>query len=217
MITFHKTVAKHRCARIISIGHRCSSAIAIKGAGFRKESFPFDWAGSQNSHNVFAAIEDDLADFMPERGHLINRYGIGLPHLDASKSIEENEATMKRRCDRFLDVLRTERRKVLLVYANEDYLYSEAHRGVHSRKLFDGVLSISQLLRHKYPHLDFHILYIDGVVYDHTPFVTSVAMLVNTNDLINEKGSKASNALGQEFRWQLSKFLRTSVSVDKTE
>lgn len=118
----------------VSLGGTCHTALALRGTGLRKASFPFDWFISTD-HSVFLKIfEDDFRHFTDPNCFTLHEgvpssvntyYHIRLPHDFTHKdfSVEKGQAQWKefqtkydRRIERFRQ-LRTYRGKVFFVRA----------------------------------------------------------------------------------------------------
>src|SRR5437868_3294833 len=93
---------------VISIGHRCTSAIGISYALMRDASYPFDWCCSINSQNILNCLKNKFEDYFTKdinSNNLVNKYGIVFSHLDHTISNEQNSEMFKRRITRFISIL----------------------------------------------------------------------------------------------------------------
>lgn len=147
---------------VISIGHRCTSIILIREAGYKDASYPFDVSFSYNAGNVIKAIKDNFVDYCPidmEGNH--NKYGIA-PIIHYSKlSPEERHEMYKRRGQRFMNILNSDK-KVLFIYANEDFLHNKKYRE-NNDELYNYVVEFVEYIKNEFSQLSFQVLFIDSI------------------------------------------------------
>ena len=155
---------------VISIGIRCTSAIACRYAGIRKVAMPFDWTIPTTPSIVQAILEEDFKDFIPDVANekFINRYGIRLAHFnpDRNAGIE----AMKRRISRCRQLLNTYSGRIYFVYTHEDYLYDPAHRATtYTTERYNEMIQLYNYMCDTFPRLDIVIIYIDFADHPRIP------------------------------------------------
>ena len=155
--------------KVIAIGYRCMTSMALRHFGFQQESLPFDWLGASLSA-ITAALQDDLramllpTDIAPfldigplhdQNRTVVNKYGMACTHvfkkkLTGREQEEEVLATAKRRSERLLSILKGEEPVVFVRHQAE---------GQASPK-YEEWEEFLATVRTKFPSLCFRTLYV---------------------------------------------------------
>jgi hypothetical protein len=150
---------------IVPIGFRCSTAIACKYANIRKFSLPFDWGIPWYPKTIHQIIESNFENFYDfkapnDRAIFNTKYGFGSGHFN--KNINELVETMKKRVDRLNNIIIEQNKKIYFIHISEDYFYDEKHReDSFNDMILKQLLELEILLKTKYIHLNFNIIYIN--------------------------------------------------------
>lgn len=149
---------------ILSIGHRCTSQIAINNC-FKKiqKTSPFSWVNNYNAQNIIYIIENEFLTYLNNKvtgnthleKNLHNKMGSSFGHYNMKK--KEIVESFNRKIKRFLEILKDEKNRYLFIYINEDYLYNEDYRNNNDEN-YENLRKLNDLLINKYPELNFDIL-----------------------------------------------------------
>jgi len=173
---------------VISIGQACPSAIGIRYANMRDAAYPFDWCSCGEPNSVHNAVSDEFREFLPETmTGPFNAYKIALVHLDPKKSAKENHEIYKRRCERFVNLLNSDK-TILFVHSIERYLYCPSYRNNKSisDQWYEGICKFSTFLKIKFSHLRFQIIFIDWKYRMSTENILHVHVVSQMNLLCNK-------------------------------
>jgi hypothetical protein len=186
---------------VLTLGENCRIAEAMRDLDLRRESLPLDWCNGC-PHSAYLAIADEFAKhFEPSRlrveeprVYLNEDYAVQFTH--ESDDLEAEAEKYRRRSRRFVETLRSTDRRVLLLGQVLDrrgamdpwnppatrharYCLERFGPGRCSAAHFDAV---HQLVRERYPLLDFEMIVInydpakrprgENVVYRTLPFVS---------------------------------------------
>tara|TARA_Y100000992_G_scaffold297865_1_gene262093 strand:- start:320 stop:982 length:663 start_codon:yes stop_codon:yes gene_type:complete len=152
---------------VLSIGHRCTSQIAIqylsKSIKQYGETSPFSWVNNFNSKNILLTIKSKFNDYLEneisgeyhKKDSLptCNKHGFGHYNMKDKSTIH----SFNRKIQRFMNILEGTNGTVLFVYMNEDYLYNEEYRQMENKNYL-VLIELCDYLRNTYPKLKFHIL-----------------------------------------------------------
>ena len=149
---------------IISIGHRCTSQIAINNHFKAKQlTSPFSWVNNYNVRNIVDIIENNFLTYLENsvsgKTHLeenLNyKKGSSFGHYDIKNELIIN--SFSRKINRFINILNDKQNLYLFVYINEDYLYNEDYRN-NVDENYENLMDLNNLILNKYPCLKFNIL-----------------------------------------------------------
>lgn len=151
---------------VLSIGHRCTSQIAINGLKNLGETTPFSWVNCFSSKNILTVLQSDFenflinklppknADFFQRSKNLHKTEQISFGHYNMSDA--NTIKSFERKIERFKCYLNVEKGNILFVYINEDYLYNEDYR-IYDDENYENLKKINDYLSEKYPKLHFTI------------------------------------------------------------
>lgn len=152
---------------VLSIGHRCTSQIAINNVFGKSITTPFSWINVYNSKNVFEAIKTKFKDFYIMNQDNINirdikdRTVCNINYASFGHYLYSNETKLdfERKIERFLNLLKS-KDSILFIYSVEDYMYRKEYR--ESNLITYYLIKLSEYLSNEYPQLKFKILYINS-------------------------------------------------------
>lgn len=160
---------------VISFGEICSAAGALRESGLRTAAYPFDWMISRFD-SLYRALEDDFAHFLEENSlHLrrdkqgiVDYYGFEFVHdfptIKTSISqdpSDDNPITQNRIRDDWREFIPVVREKYLRrierlkqTLSGSDKIFIFRHFGINRNQ----AQAIRDLLKRKYPQLDFTLI-----------------------------------------------------------
>lgn len=206
--------------KIISIGHRCTSQIAINAISTNQEVSPFSWVNNFNSNNVLNVIKTNFSNYITDRikiknYHLkedlnkIKGHGFGHYNINDRRIIESFDRKIKR----FIDILNDNIHRYLLVYINEDYIYNEDYR--KDDENYNNLKKINDYLLNKYPNFKFDIFNITFEKRDNYKNIINIYYKRPFN-LINRKdwllNMRQRSRLENIFRTDCGKLLKKYIS-----
>lgn len=146
----------------VSLGADCGGAGALREVGKKTFSFPFDWLVC--FHSPHLAFQNDFSGFMDDSvlwgpGEFNYQYNIRFFHREL---IKDYDATIQRRVDRLLDLLRSSDKEIVFLRRSHDQKHhSEMQRcGISAPFEIDEVqdmMTLRDVLISKYPKLKFRI------------------------------------------------------------
>jgi len=203
---------------IVSLGHRCTSQIAINYVSNNSncigETSPFSWVNNFNANNIHQVIETNFTTYLSniekEPYHLdINlplKSSHGFGHYDLSdKRVQES---FERKIHRFMNTLNNDNRNILFVYINEDFLYNEDYR-LYDDRIYEDLKILHDFIENRYPKLKFKLFNIAFNEKDNYKNITNVyykpKKIISKKDW-HENMSIRSN-LENEFRGDCGQLL----------
>jgi hypothetical protein len=202
------------------IGHKCSSAMALKNAGMRHLSLPFDWCEHLFPKKVIEIFEDNFEKFIPDaEDDLVcvntaygyyhkNEYDVHVCHIDID-IIAETIASYKRRILRAIDLLNGTK-TLLFLYVNEGYLWNKEFRNEDFNKnTFEELVELDTYIKKRYPQLKYKILFIDFVKHDVPETSNIVNMVIQSTDLYDVH----IDSVVADFRIHCSKLLQATIKL----
>jgi len=166
---------------IISLGSNCSPGLSLRQLNLKKETYPFDWVRSnskiiydvllhgKNNYINFDTINNTNSKYYVNDLHNnthpnfisshINYYG---QHFTHYTNISKTELIFKfdTYLNRFFKVLNSNK-TILFIHSNEEYIYHKQSRD-NKIELFNYLCKINDILKTKYPTLNFTIINIDA-------------------------------------------------------
>ena len=200
----------------IPFGHRCTSALALRVAGLRKFSLPFDWVKPIYPNKIRNILENNFEGFIPDINSMdnnvpSNKYNINFHHFN--KNIDEGVKEYSRRIERFNKIM-NENKKLYFVYVNEDYIYDEKHRdNKFNEDIFSQMVELESYLKKKYSNLNYAILYFNFIEHEipkdsniinivlHTSNISNVADWKNFQPLRKYVGNVLCNIFEKKGEW----------------
>lgn len=151
----------------ISLGHFCSTAMAMQQEGLRCFSGPFDWCRSPELPSILEMIENDFSDYMVKENlkTLENnskyfediKYGFFYPHdicIDFEQEYEEIFKKYAKRAERFIEATKkptcflriiSGEKEISYIKENKDYIKSIIRKGnLNNDIIFLGTESLSE-------------------------------------------------------------------------
>jgi len=202
---------------ILSIGHRCTSQIAINNLkSFYGETTPFSWVNNFNSKNIVDIIKNNFEDYLEKEckspNYFLlenlsiknNEYGFGHYNLKDVKIVE----SFNRKIKRFKYYLNNTKNNILFVYINEDYIYNEDYRRDYKLN-YKNLQELDNHLRLKYPNLKYNLLNISFEEIENYGNIINYyykpSKLINRSDWINN--NKIRSKIENNFRNDCKKIL----------
>lgn len=167
---------------VISIGIRCTSAIACRYAGLRKMAMPFDWTIPTTPAVVQNVLQEGFKDFIPDVANelFVNKYGIRLAHFNPNRNM--GIQAMKRRIARCMQLLNTYSGRIYFVYTHEDYLYDPTHRTkTYTAERHDEMVRLYNYICETFPRLDIVVIYIDFADHPIVPSANIVHIKISVD------------------------------------
>ena len=199
---------------VIPFGHRCTSALACKYSNIRKYSLPFDWVMPLFPSKIKNILENNFDGFIPDVRNEVfsNKYDVTFHHFnsDHDKGIEEHN----RRIDRFTKII-NEKKKIYLVYINEDYLYDEHYRGdVFNNNTFNEMLELEKYLKSKYINIDYTIIYLDFKHHEIPTGSNIINVVLSSTKVYNNRNVSPYEDFRNYCGKILSELFNTTLTLD---
>ena len=161
---------------IISLGHRC--CVALANGYTRKSSFPLDWQITRV--NLLPKLfEDEFREFYPNSGvEFAHQYH----KLDENGSsvgidVELTQNTLYRRCQRLVDLIKRNDRKLLFVRSKYLWYWCKREHVMQSDQNsleydIEQLAQVSRIIKEQYKNDKSDFLYIHSALRDEDEFNT---------------------------------------------